>query len=295
MAVALSRSLNERLSVVYSETDLRLCEAEISKRPNLASIFDEQFRENIRMSVLTGKSQGPPYIYAFPIQHDRYPEQYPLYLLDRIENGLELLLKITPNKERNELERRMKDGNGLSVEEELITLSGFRDAFGDESISLSVNPRGTKKAEFVVSAHDCRFAVECKGLLDPQRIQSLNEGAIEQGIFHWFGYFRPGSDEHRFGQAVREKIEKNQGDLPTIFMITQYTPWVDPGAAKQIIDQILLENDENTDHGRSIAICYIIDRLFQGHWVSKKFRDSHLPVNDSIDLALKVTFVRQPE
>ena len=98
----------------FVELQLDECDAALADKPNLAAIFDEQWRKEHRERMLNADSQFDvwyPSTYAKPHQDGFYPTDYQ----QRLEEGADVLLPLLGGAEKNHLIQRMRLQRGLTT------------------------------------------------------------------------------------------------------------------------------------------------------------------------------------
>lgn len=208
------------------------CDAALADKPNLASVFDEEWRASFRARA---EADHNPY-FGFPTAY-YWPELPDRQLHERIEAGLGLMLsKMTPTP-RRELCGRLRQGHAAPCDE-LIAADAFALEFGGDAVTA---PTGAaKKPEFFVESEGVRWAVECKALFDSAHYVALNDAAIASGKNCWIDA-RSDLDREkcRFQRAIVEKIAANQGGGPVVLMVVSRTAWLMPDEMQAVVCRIL--------------------------------------------------------
>ena len=250
------------------EENLDKCDAALADKPNLASIYNPQWRAEFRQSALdsdTINDVAYPSAYSIPIFEDLglYPKCYQ----SRLEEAAGLFLPKLSTAEKNHLIARMQVDGCISAEEELLLARGFALEFGSDAI---VAPTGKcSRPEFIVNFNEHEIDVEAKGLLDSDRVRMLNETARRNGQNFWTTD-ESINDINRVRSAIADKINKMDENRPAIIVFTQYSAWLDIRDGVSLLRDIAL-NPSKCEYSIAnekvpLAIAYLSERLLQGVW-----------------------------
>jgi len=205
-----------------------------------------------------------------------YPPDYQL----RLEEGAEVLRRVSSSSEWEHLVSRLRRGNSLSAEEELLLARGFALEFGTENIVRPNLPTNAPRPEFALRVYGKEIFVEAKGQLDSETVQRLNRQAMETGQGGWFSHDPKIADPNRIINAVRDKILKNHPNQPTILVFTQYAAHHERDVVADTLRRMAQTPDEFgiPRDRRAIATVYVFERLLQGIWFS-----THTLVEHSVE------------
>ncbi len=250
------------------DANLDKCDKALADKPNLASIYNPQWREKFRKELLSKEDVSEvayPSAYSIPIFEDLglFPKCYQY----RLEEAAGIFLPKLSTAQRNHLIARMRGDGCLSAEEELLLARGFALEFGSDAI---VVPTGNGPIpEFTVNTNGYKIDIEAKGLLDSGRVRMLNETARQTGQNFWFSD-ESINDIERVKNAIVDKINKIDESKPCIIVFTQYTAWPDVRDSISLLRDIALnplKPDYSIQQNKiSLVIAYVFQRLLQGIW-----------------------------
>ncbi len=253
------------------ESQLDECDAALADKPNLAAIFDEQWRKEHRERMLNADSPfdvSYPSTYAKPHQDIFYPPDYQ----QRLEEGAGVLLPKLDDGEKNHLIQRMRGSGGpsaeLSAEEELLLARGFAEEFGADAISFPSVLPDQDTPEFHVTVQGHAIEIEAKGLIDEQEVRELNKHAMRTGQLCWTSYSPSIGNIGRLRAAVAKKLLTKATGAARVLVLTQYTPWITPVEGVPLI-RTLATNPAQFDipeEKHALAIAYVTDRWITGVW-----------------------------
>lgn len=259
----------------YMEDVLDKCDAGLTDKPMLASVYDARWRADFRARTMSLDSTNDvtyPRAYALP-HFDWY---YPDDLQARIEEGARLFLPKLPAAERNHMIARLRS-DSMSAEEELLLVRGVTARFGEAAIIPPKGRRDQSKPEFTLRLGGIQIDFEAKGLFDSVRIRSLNRAAIESGEYCWVTGDDVGHDMNRLRNAVVQKMKQGRRGVPRIVVLTQYTPWPTVPEAVDLVRRLAMLpgqfNLPTDDH--ALAVAYVYDLIVQGVWFNQQTADRH--------------------
>lgn len=203
------------------------CDAALVDKPILASIYDENWRKDLREKALSAQKHGEvtygAMAYAAPIFEDL--RLCPKCYQSRLEEGARILLPKLSNGERKHLIERMCESNPTSAEEELLLARGFALEFGVNAIRGPTGDSSSPRPEFWVSVEGKSIAIEAKGLLDSRRVRELNQSSRRLGLNYWISTDPNVVDPNHVRNALATKILKSVRHSPCIIVLTLYGPF----------------------------------------------------------------------
>jgi hypothetical protein len=223
---------------------LDVCDLALAGKPRLSAVFDAEWRAEFRRRVLSASPEGAvgcPQSYWLPVLARACPHDWPLQLQDRIETALDVVWNKVDDRSRSELIKRMREGDGLAAEEELLALFGFAEEFGRDAIRLPSVCPAKRKPEFFVDIGTSSFSVECKGLFDNEKIRKRDRTMLKtgQGWLEFHNPREPPPDRNRFKHAVVKKLKQAQGGKPSVLIMTAYTSWLPTRDVPAVVRRIL--------------------------------------------------------
>lgn len=251
----------------FVDRQLDECDAALADKPNLAAVFDPEWRKQHRHKMLNAASPADvsyPSSYAKPHNDMFYPPDYQ----QRLEEGAAVLLPKLDAGEKKHLMTRMRGSGCLSAEEELLLARGFAREFGNDAISFPHVKKGQDVPEFHVAVADRTIEIEAKGLIDEQEVRELNDYAIRSGQNSWFTFSQSIGDIGRLRAAVAKKLlTKETGDA-RVLVLTQYTAWIKPTEGVPLIRTMAIDPDRFgiPANRHALAIAYVTGRWIAGVW-----------------------------
>ncbi len=259
----------------YLSRTLDKCDAALTGKPTLESIYDPAWRSQFRQRTLAANCLADvayPSAYAVHVLEMFYPVDYQ----QRLEEGARLLLVRLPVSERNHLVERMRGAGCQSAEEELLLARGFALEFGDAAVLPPPGDSSRPRPEFVVQATGVEIDIEAKGLLDSQEVQQLNDCARRFGTGGWFTFGQVDTPNRLRAGLARKLLAAKEG-VPRIVVLTQYTPWLTPDVTIPLIRQLALSplDFRIPDVKHPLAIGYVFQRGIQCVWFNQSVQDRH--------------------
>jgi hypothetical protein len=208
---------------------LAICERALCDKPALASIYDSEWRRAAHarsMRLLESDSHllGLPWPYCRPY-FDRMIGRS-TGTQRKVDEALGLWLpKLSPRDKAN-LIARLREGDSLSAEDELLVVCGFAHAFGADSLSPPNRPPHVPRPEFLLRVRSEEFEVEVKSVSDDIAARSLNEAMIQAGESSWVSYDdRIGNPDRLRAKLVKGLKGRDKARLILVFCL--HTAWHD--------------------------------------------------------------------
>lgn len=248
---------------------LDICDAPLGTKPRLASVYDQQWRQEFRAEILAlpdDSVAGYPAVYWLPMLHRMNAEVFPVDLQERVEYALGAVWDQISDRDRADMTGRLRKGD-FSALEELLAAAAFAKEFGRAAIIWPNTRRDERRPEFFVESDGVKWAVECRHLQDRREIRDQNEIMLQTGE-SWVVPAQPDKDRQRLCRAIVKKIHRAQGDGPTVILLTSLTPWLMPEDMEEIVRLIF---DRPSDMRLSsgdlpIAIACFFLTVVQGVW-----------------------------
>ena len=141
--------------------DLDKCDKALINKPTLASIYDSDWRHNLRQRILGSNTTGDDYIpfaYKLPflMKYLNYPEDFQ----QRIEDGVAIMSKILSERDWKHLVARMRGKQCLSAVDEILLARGFALEFGADALMPPPSNCSCPRPEFIVRIGELDVDVE---------------------------------------------------------------------------------------------------------------------------------------
>jgi hypothetical protein len=245
------------------------CDAALLGMPTLASVFDPEWRQQLREECLAAKdfeSVGIPDGYGAPYFGGDFGPDYQ----QRIEKGLKIAFEMLPPRESNHLRERFRRRGSLSAVEEVLLICGFAQVFGDGSVRPPSVIASQPCAEFTVETQHCRLGVEVTGVYDSDRVRGLWRNARVAGKSTWVTSGPSLNVSHRIRSALAKKLLKSDPNLASIVVLVRHTPWPSLAiAASEVRDAALVPRGLNIPIPRHpLGTGLISERFVHGVWFS---------------------------
>jgi hypothetical protein len=252
------------------ELQLDACDAALTNKPNLAGVFDAQWRKEHREKMLNANSPAGvwyPRTYDKPHQELFYPPDYQ----QRLEEGAAILLPKFDDGERKHFVQRMRGEGSLSAEEELLLARGFAKSFGADAVTFPHGPRSQDRPEFHVSIARHTIEVEARGLRDSDEVRELTDRAIRQDEWGWHSFSRTIRDNRRIRSAVAKKLLSPIRGDGRIVVFTQYTAWPTPDDGVPLLCEMAItpEKFEIPADQHALVIAYVCARWIAAVWFNE--------------------------
>ena len=254
----------------YIESVLDRCDAALSHKPRLASIFDHSWRKDLRDGVSKIDSMldfGLPTAYVAADKPRIFPDDFQY----RLDEGAAILLPKIDDGERNHFISRMRGTGCTSAEEELLLARGFAGEFSADAILPPSRARDAKGPEFYVLVDGTKLAVEAKGVLDSVRVQGLRRATLEAGQNVWITGDTTPQDLKRLRERIVKKIKNLCSGVPSALVVSQYTAWPPvPDALPLIRDIALKPNEYGIPNDLAPAmVTYVCQLMIQGIYANR--------------------------
>lgn len=278
------------------------CNAALLDKPILSSIYDGNWRKELREKASSAQKHGEETNGAMGYAAPFFEEigQCPRCYQYRLEDGAGILLPKLSNGDRKHLIKRMRGDNPTSGDEELFLARGFALMFGINAIKGPKSNPSSPRPEFWVSVEGQSIAIEAKGLLDSKMVQHLNEFSISSGLNYWISVDPSIGDPNHVRKALAEKILKSACHSPCIIVLTLYGAF-DFLAGMDIARQMAITpfKFRISEEAYPLAIALVSNpMLIQGVWfnlsVAQKMGISE-QTKEQIRTAVKNSFWPRPD
>jgi hypothetical protein len=245
------------------------CDAALLDKPILASIYDANWRKELREKALSTQKHGEVIYgamgYAVPIFEEimECPKSYQY----RLEEGASVLLHKISKGEREHIVKRMQSLIPISAEQELLLACGFRNKFDADAIKAPQSPVNKPRPEFEVHINSKQIDIEATVLMDSNEVRQLDCITRQLGEDFWISCTEVDYVE-RVKNKIKEKLVKSARDTGLIVVLNQYSKFLHPIDVINLIRRIALDPQilHICNWQYPLAISYVCQYYIQGVW-----------------------------
>lgn len=251
------------------KTNLDKCDAALLDKPNLSSIYDGNWRKDLRKKALSAQKHGEVTYGAMGYAAPFFEEigKCPRCYQSRLEEGACVLLPKISKLEREHIVKRMRGLIPISAEQELLLARGFRLEFGTGAVKAPQGPVNKPRPEFEVHIDGKQIDVEATVLMDSDKVRQLDCITRQLGENFWISCTEVDYVE-RVKNKIKEKLVKSAKDTGLIVVLNQYAKFLHPIDVINLIRRIALDPQvlHICDWQYPLAISYVYQYFVQGFW-----------------------------
>jgi len=245
------------------------CDAALLDKPYLSSIYDENWRKDLRETALSAQKHGEVTYgaigYAAPFFEEigECPKCYQYCL----EEGASVLLPKISKPEGKHIVKRMRGACPISAEQELLLACGFAHEFGVKAVKAPQGPVNKPRPEFEVHIEGKQIDVEATVLMDSEEVRQLDCITRQLGENFWISCTEVDYVE-RVKNKIKEKLVKSARDTGLIVVLNKYAKFLHPVDVINLIRRIVLDPQilHICDWQNPLAISYVDQYYVLGVW-----------------------------
>jgi len=245
------------------------CDAALLDKPILASIYDGNWRKDLREKALSSQKHGEVTYGAIGYAAPFFEEigKCPRCYQSRLEEGASVLLPKISKQEREHIVKRMQGLIPISAEQELLLARGFRDEFETSAVKAPQGPENKPRPEFEVHIEGKQIDVEATVLMDSKKVRQLDSITRQLSENFWISCTEVDYVE-RVKNKIKEKLVKSARDTGLIVVLNKYAKFLHPVDVINLIRRIVLDPQilHICDWQNPLAISYVDQYYVQGVW-----------------------------
>lgn len=245
------------------------CDAALSDKPILSSIYDSNWRKNLREKALSAQKHGEVTYGAMGYAAPLFEElgHCPKSFQYRLEEGAGILLPKLGKKEKGHIIKRMQGLIPISAEQELLLARGFALEFGTQAVKAPQGPVDKPRPEFEVYINGKQIDIEATVLMDSEKVRQLDSITRQLGENFWISCTEV-DDIERVKNKIKEKLKRTVKDIGLIVVLNKYAKFLHSVDVINLIRQIILESQalHICDRQYPLAIAYTCRYFIKGVW-----------------------------